>query len=146
MGYGKHWESMYTGSMWGQDALVFAVWGFIISHMRVDADEVAYCEVTPKLMGPMFNTTAKAVLAVLHYLSQEDPDSRHENEGGRRIVAETPPRLGPTTYRVVNGVHYRNVKDEQAKRQAKSRSQAKWRAKKRGKSVADDELDAMAGR
>lgn len=146
MGYGKQWESMYTGSMWGQDALVFAVWGYIIATQRVDDDGVAHCEVTPKVMAPMFNTTPEEVAKALLYLSEEDPDSRHENEGGRRIVAETTARMGPTTYRVVNGAHYRNTRDEQARRKSKARSQAKWRAKVKAISVADDELDAMAGR
>ena len=39
MGFGKHFVSMYEGSMFGAGLNVFAVWGYVIAHVQQERVE-----------------------------------------------------------------------------------------------------------
>lgn len=128
--YGKHFASMYSGSMVGAGAIVFAVWGYVIANARPDADVGTQVELNPKLLASILGEQVGAVQGAIEKLCAPDPDSRSKEEEGRRLV-----RLGQFDYRVVNGAKYRQIRDEEQRRQANREYQRKHRAKKKDKNA-----------
>lgn len=117
--YGKHFASMYTGSMYGKPAMVFAVWGYVISHFRESRkDGQAYVELHPSLLAGVFNSTPQAILDALDILESPDEASRSDIEEGRRLILLSAQRcIGPLHYRVVNGARYKAIRDEDDRRE-----------------------------
>jgi hypothetical protein len=116
--FGKLFEQTFTGSMFGKKPIVFAVWAYIIAHMRpTKADGNCYCEVNPAVLAAIFSTTPGEVEGALKELESPDEASRGSAEDGRRIVIVGEPRsAGPRQYRVVNGARYRATTDEDDRR------------------------------
>lgn len=125
--FGKHFESMYTGSMVGSGALTFAVWGYVISHMvpvgRLGEQE-QQVELNPRLLGPILGEDVEEVRKVIERFCQPDPESRTKAEEGRRLI-----RLGQFDYRVVNGPKYRAIRDEAQRREQNREAQRRYREK-----------------
>jgi hypothetical protein len=96
--YAKIFPSMYTGSMYGAGAVVFAVWCWILSHK----DENGEAEVNPVVVGNEIGCTPQEVEAALGYLMRPDPNSRSKDHEGQRLI-----RLSQFSYRVVNNDKYR---------------------------------------
>ena len=69
--YGKHFKSMYTGSMYGQGFPIFAIWGYIISHVRYGT-----IELNPKVLVGIFGENEKVIATVLEQLCAPDAESR----------------------------------------------------------------------
>ncbi len=131
MGYGKHFESMYTGSMLGKGTDVFAVWGYVIATMRVTKLE-AHVELNPVLLAFMLGATPAEVVEAIAVLEAPDIESRSKGEDGRRLVLVTErANAGPMQFRVVNGYKYRYTVDEQTKREKDRVRQREYRAKKK---------------
>ncbi len=130
MGYGKHFEDMYTGSMFGIGPDVFAVWGYVISNMRVTKLE-AHVELNPKLMALAIGTTVERITAAIGVLESPDEDSRTEKMEGRRLVLATKRTKGPMQFLVVNGYKYRYSRDEGGRRESNRMAQKKYHAKKK---------------
>ncbi len=101
--YGKHFASMYTGSMLGAGANILATWGWVISHVVDGA-----VELNPKLIAFHIGMTPDEVKAAIDFLCQPDPDSRNCEEDGRRLVHEA-----AFQYRVVSHAHYRAIKSRE---------------------------------
>lgn len=145
--YGKLFADAFTGSLYGRPSLTFAVWAWIIAHQRPDrSDGRCYAEINPLLLAATFASTPDDILRTLEWLEAEDPASRSQAEGGRRIVLISPARiLGPLQYRVVNGHVYREMRDEDERRryarEAKRRSRA---AAKGGSSTSPAETTTAA--
>lgn len=116
--YGKHFEKMYTGSLLGAGAEVFALMGYVISHQKPPDFTV---EVNPKLVCVMLGEPEEEIEAALEFLCAPDPNSRSHKEEGRRLV-----RVGQYLYRVVNGPDYHGIKSQEELR-------AYWREQKRNK-------------
>lgn len=135
--FGKIFEQAFTGSMFGKPPIVFAVWAYIIAHMRpAKADGNCYCEVNPALLSVIFSTALPEVEAALRHLESPDEASRDSAEDGRRIVVVGENRpIGPRQYRVVNGARYRATADEDDRRE--QNREAKARQRKREKIAAD---------
>jgi hypothetical protein len=132
--YGKHFASMYTGSMFGRPALVFAVMGYVIANQRPSRrDGTCSVELNPMILAPMFSTSIEEVVAALDVLVSPDPASRTEDEDGRRLILETGVMNGPATYRVVNGKKYRGLRDEEARREQTREAVRRHRARDAGK-------------
>lgn len=117
--YGKHFASMYGGSMYGKPAMVFAVWGYIISHFRPSRkDGQCYVNLNPALLAGIFSTTPEQILDALAVLEAPDKASQSKLHDGRRIVLLSDERLvGPLEYLVVNGAKYRAIRDEEDRRE-----------------------------
>lgn len=105
--YGKQFESLYSGSMIGSGAVMFAVWGYVIAHRRRDL-----VELNPILLAFVLGESEDEIRAVIGRLCAPDPRSRSKLEEGRRLVKE-----GEYVYRVVNARHYDEVANEYERRE-----------------------------
>jgi len=119
--YGKHFASMYTGSMSGAGLHVFAVWGYVIAHTV--KGEV---ELNPRLVAFQLGCEIADVEAALAVLCAPDPHSRNKDEDGRRLV-----RVGEYLYKVPSHERYRRVRDADELRSYNREAQARHRAKKK---------------
>jgi hypothetical protein len=113
--YGKLFDSAYTGSMFGAGMNVFAVWAYAIAV----ADRHGYVELNPRFVAAQLGGTDKEVEDAIAYLESPDPESRSNEEEGRRIVHE-----GAFQYRIVNYKKYTDMVDVDTRR-------AIWREEKR---------------
>lgn len=127
--YGKHFASMYNGSMVGSGLAVFAVWGYVIGHAV--AGQV---ELNPIVMGTVLGCDPGHVESAIERLCSADPKSRSKAEDGRRLARE-----GEFAYRVVNHDKYRQIKNEIDRREYNRIKQQEHRARAK---QADD-LEAM---
>lgn len=104
--YGKHFASMYSGSMVGAGLSVFAVWGYVI------ANTVKGCiEINPKLLAMVLGCAEKEVIGAIEYLCKPDPDSRSGEMDGCRLVKE-----GQFQYIVPTHEKYRHIANEDERR------------------------------
>lgn len=119
--YGRHFESMYSGSMIGAGAPVFAVWGYVIAHMKPPHFDV---ELNPKLLAFILGEPECEIESALVTLTSPDPRSRSKTEDGRRLL-----KKGEYLYHVVNGETYNAIRNEEEKkaywRDQKQRQRAK---------------------
>lgn len=106
--YGKFYAATYTGSMVGSGAVVFAVWGYVVPHIRWTDNSV---ELNPKILATIIGEPVEKIQLAIDFLCAPDPNSRSQEEEGRRMIRE-----GSFLYRVVNAAKYRNMKDEDARR------------------------------
>src|SRR5689334_9730282 len=106
--YGKAFASMYTGSMVGSGAVVFAVWGYVIANMEPDKTVGMQVELNPRYLAGVFGEPAEAIALAIEKLCSPDPESRSKEQEGRRII-----RIGQFAYQVVNGVYYREIRDKE---------------------------------
>lgn len=137
--YGKHFASMYTGSMVGKGALFFAVWGYVISHFVPDRAHGAWVELNPTILSTILGEPETAIASKIDEMCQPDAKSRTEAEQGRKLV-----RLGPFAYRVVNGAAYRAIRDEESRREQNRKAQATYRSKRPRKSQSSVRADGQA--
>jgi len=119
--YGRHFESMYTGSMVGAGSDVFAVWGYVISHCR---DGIV--ELNPKVVAAMIGCEEGRIEEALEYLQTPDPQSRCQNNKGRRIV-----KIKPFVYEVSSWDEYQTIGKEADRREYLRVKQAESRARAR---------------
>lgn len=132
--YGKHFASMYEGSMIGAGAVVFAVWGYVIATGVPDWKGGLEVELNPKLLGFILGESVEEVAVAIEMLCAPDGESRSKEEGGRRLM-----RVGQFAYRVVNGAKYRAMRDEERRREAnREAQQRKRRAVKGGVPLAGE--------
>lgn len=123
--YGRVFESMYTGSMRGSGALMFAVWGYVLTHQRANRERTHFSvELNPEIMAFLIGERAEDVEAVIQKCCEPDPKSRSEEKDGRKLV-----RLGAFLYEVVNGPYYDKIQREIDKRESDRIRQAKQRKK-----------------
>jgi hypothetical protein len=110
--FGKIFNSMYTGSMVGVGPMVFAVWPYVLANME-PVGGVMEVELNPKLMGLVFGCSEEEVAGAIRVLCEPDERSRSKEEGGRRLV-----KVGEYSYRVVNGMKYRDIRNREERRRA----------------------------
>lgn len=136
--YGKIFETMYTGSMVGKGSPMFAVWGYVIANMKPErivtdagtGKKVSFgaqVELNSGLLAYILGEKQEVVERVIKQLCMPDPKSRTKEEEGRRLV-----QVGEYAYRVVNGEHYRKLRNAEERREYQRVKQAEYRAKKKG--------------
>lgn len=126
-GFGKHHASMYSGSMVGKGAEVFAVMGYVIANMRPDWVGDAgrmVVELNPKLLAFIIGEPEGEISAAIEILCSPDHESRSKEEEGRRLI-----RLGQFDYYVVNGWKYREKRDAEQRREQNRVAQERFRKK-----------------
>lgn len=121
--FGKIYEQTFTGSMVGAGPVVFALWSYVVAHVRPPG----VVELNPKLLAPIIGTTEDEIHKALDVLTSEDPDSRTPDHGGRRLLRE-----GQFTYQVPTFERYRNGTDDERKA-ANAARQKRYRDKHAGK-------------
>lgn len=121
--YGKHYESMYEGSMYGAGIAVFAVWGYVIAHVRKGS-----VELNPKKLSDTLGGEMKDIEKAIEFLMKPDPESRHKDFEGRRLLRE-----GQFQYRVPSWESYQGIRNEDDRREYNKMKQREYRARKRGK-------------
>jgi len=135
--YGKHFESMYTGSMFGVGPTVFAVWGYVISHTKKDG----YIELNPQLLGAVIGCSVEEIETAIEFLCNPDGRSRSKDEDGRRMIRE-----GEFDYRVVNYTSYRNILNEDERRAYNrlKKRESRARQKSKGQSLTVNESQQVS--
>lgn len=133
--YGKHYESMYEGSMYGAGVAVFAVWGYVIAHARNGT-----LELNPRKLADTLGGTVEEISSAITHLMQPDPESRHKEFEGRRLLKE-----GEFQYRVPSWKFYQRIKNESDRREYNRIKQAQYRARKRGKPLPGEMAHERTG-
>lgn len=119
--YGKHFRSMYEGSMYGAGIAVFAVWGYVISSARNSR-----VELNPKVLANTLGATREEIEGAIEVLTSPDPDSRHKEHEGRRLLRE-----GQFQYFIPSWEIYQRIRNEEERREYNRAKKAEERAKKR---------------
>jgi hypothetical protein len=152
--YGKHFASLYEGSMIGAGSNVFAVWGYVIANQEPDRSVGSQVRLNPKLLSVIIGEPEADMQKAIDYLCRRDPQSTTKTKDGRRLV-----KLGEFDYQVVNGAKYRAIRDRETRREQNRQAQRRHRirktlppagekefeqAMKRG--ASDAELDAIVSK
>lgn len=125
--YGKVFEQMFEGSMYGKGSLVFAVWSYVIAHQKPNhAAGYFTVELNPMKLKDCIGEPLDEIKQTLEFLCSPDPNSRTKDEDGRRLV-----RLGEFDYRVVNGKKYHDIRKQEERREQNRVSQEKFRKKQK---------------
>ena len=128
--YGKHFASMYCGSMVGAGFGAFSVMGYVIANMKPDKTVGFQVELNTKLLAAIFGEGEETIQKAIDYLCGPDPSSRTPDEDGRRLA-----KVGQFAYRVVNGVLYDKLRNEEDRREQNRIAQQRHRQKKPAKSA-----------
>lgn len=126
-GFGKIHASMYTGSMYGSGAMMFAVMGYVVANMLPVGDDGMQVELNPEMLRHVLGEDEKDVRKAIETLCSPDPKSRTKQEEGRRLV-----KLGEFEYRVVNGPKYRAIRAKEVRLEQNRVAQKKFRSKRSG--------------
>lgn len=108
--------------MVGAGAPVFAVMSYVISHQKMDKTSGFEVELNTKLLETMIGEPEAVIQKAVDYLCSPDQKTTTDGDEGRRLV-----RIGAFTYRVVNGLHYHNIKNAEDLREKNRDRQARYR-------------------
>lgn len=118
--FGKLYEQTFTGSMYGKGAAVFALWAYVVSHVRPPG----LVEINPSRVADEIGAKVSEIEGALEYLMAPDLKSRSKSNEGRRLLRE-----GEFIFRVPTFDLYRNGDNAERKAKAAAR-QARYRKKK----------------
>lgn len=110
--------------MVGAGAPVFAVWAYIIANQKPDRTVGMQVELNPKLLAFIIGETEESIDDTIAYLCAPDPESRTRDHEGRRLI-----KIGQFDYQVVNGMKYRNIRDEESRRTQNREAKRRERAR-----------------
>lgn len=125
MMYGKYYKSTYTGSMYGAGLAVFAVWPWIVSNAVA-----GIIEINPRQLADTLGGTVEDVKGAIEYLMRPDPESRHKECEGRRLIKE-----GEYQYRIPSWGDYQRIRDAQELREYNAGKKREERARKRNEGL-----------
>jgi hypothetical protein len=124
--YGKLFSSMFEGSLYGKGWGPFLVMCYAIANGRPDKQVGMQVDLNPKALADKFGEREDDVAKAIDFLCKPDPQSTSEEEEGRRLV-----KLGTFAYKVVNGVKYRDMVNEENRRAAARIGMRQLRQKKK---------------
>lgn len=132
--FGKTFESMYDGSMYGAGPVCFALMGYVIAKTRKSR-----IELNPKKLSDTFGCSQEEVEKAILWATTPDGQSRNKKHEGRRLVKE-----GMFQYFVPSWEYYRGLRDEDDRREYNRN----WMADKREKEKQEqpDALDIELAR
>lgn len=131
MSFGKHFASMYEGSLIGAGSVVFAVMGYVIANQKPEiggSGERLVVTLNPKLLGWILGDGEEEVSKAIRFLCREDSQSQSKIEKGKRLV-----KLNQFDYWVVNGRFYRQLGMEERRKEQNREAQRKYRMKQKAK-------------
>lgn len=135
--YGKHFKSMYTGSMYGAGPNVFSVWGYVIAHAVK-----GYVELNPKVLASVIGMSEAEAATTIEVLCQPDPKSRSKKNDGRKLVRE-----GEYLFFVPNHETYRSIRNEEERTEYNrlmKRKERKRKAMSRNMSLTVNDCQEMS--
>jgi hypothetical protein len=118
--YGKHFESMYSGSMVGSGPAVFAVWGYIIAHAKK-----GYVEINPIVLATIIGCSIDEISSAINHLCSPDPHSRTKDHEGKRLI-----KTDEFAYFVPSHEKYNSIRSEDERREYNRIKKQEERAKK----------------
>jgi len=124
--YGKIFESLFTGSLVGAGAHVFAVMSYVIANQKPDRELGSYVELNPRLLAAIIGEEEQRIEGAIKVLCEPDPDTTTLGHQGKRLISVS--RFG---YQVVNGAKYRGIRDEDERRRQNREAKRREREKKR---------------
>lgn len=133
--YGKHFESMYEGSMVGRGPVYFAVWGYVIAKTRKGR-----LEINPVILAAIIGCGVDEIEKVIGEMQEPDPGSRNQEQEGRKLVKE-----GAFQYFVPSHEYYTKIRNEDDRREYNRMKQAEHRAKKKAEERRKTEAGVRAG-
>lgn len=123
--YGKHFASMYEGSLYGAGALVFAVMGYIIATQRPNRELGSVVTLNARKLADTLGEKSDEVDKAIEFLCSPDPKSTTKKADGKRLI-----RVGEFEYQVVNGAKYRAIRNDEERRASVREAQRRFREKK----------------
>lgn len=120
--YGKIFESMYDGTLYGHWEAIVTMQQFIV---LADADGVV--DMTPQSMSARTSIPLEILTKGIAVLAAPDPHTRTPGEDGRRIVPLDAHR--PWGWKLVNHWKYRALRNMEQKREADRERQKEKRSK-----------------
>jgi len=121
--YGKHFASMYEGSMVGAGAVVFAVMGYVIAKQEPDKEVGSQVSLNPILLATILGEKEADIERAVKFLCSPDPKSTTPDKEGRRLV-----KIGQFSYQVVNGAKYRAIRDQETRREQNRQAKRRQRS------------------
>ena len=120
--YGKIFESMYEGTLYGQ-------WEAIVTFQQliVLADQDGFVEMTPPAIAARTSIPLEVIEKGIKVLQEKDPYSRTDGENGKRIILMNPKR--PWGWQIVNYKKYRDMASQEDKREYMREYMRKYRVK-----------------
>lgn len=122
--FGKIFSSMFEGSLYGKGWGPFLVMAYAIANGVPDKEVGMQVDLNPKALADKFGEKEQDVRKAIEFLCQPDPDTTTTEEGGRRLI-----KIGAFAYKVVNGMKYRAIRDEESRREQVRLAMARHRAK-----------------
>jgi len=107
--------------MYGAGVAVFAVWGYVISHVRK-----GQVELNPRKLADTLGGTVEEIQEAINVLMKPDPESRHKEHEGRRLL-----KNGEFQYEVPSWQAYQSVRNEDDRREYNRIKQREYRARQR---------------
>ena len=68
--YGKHFDSMYRGSMVGAGFGAFSVMGYVIANMKPDKVDGFQVELNSKILATTFGESEDSIIKAIEFLKQ----------------------------------------------------------------------------
>lgn len=108
--------------MYGAGVAVFAVWGYVIAHVRKSR-----VELNPKKLSDTLGGTVQEIIEAITFLMSPDPESRHKEHQGCRLLKE-----GEFQYFVPSWESYQGIRNADDRRAYNASKQREYRARKKG--------------
>lgn len=118
--YAKVFSSLWDGTL-GQHHTAWSLFVFMLAHANQDG----IVEMTQEAMAARSGIPLHLVREALKKLEAEDPRSRSQEEGGRRLIPIDKRGWG---WKIVNHPHYRSLRDEDQRRTEARERMRKLRA------------------
>lgn len=112
---------MYEGSMYGAGLAVFAVWGYVIAHVRKSR-----VELNPRKLSDTLGGDIKDIEEAIKFLMSPDPHSRHKEHEGKRLLKE-----GEFQYFVPSWESYQLIRNAEDRRIYNRQKQAEYRKRRK---------------
>jgi hypothetical protein len=116
----------------------------VFEDFLVLADKLGVVDMTPQAVSRRTNVPLEIVQRGILVLSSPDPESRSQGEEGRRLVPIDSHRSWG--WQIVNYEHYRNLRDEEARRAYFRDAKREQRSKKCAKAARGKKTEAAKSR
>ncbi len=123
--YGKIFSSMFKGSLYGKGWGPLLVMSYAVANATPDKEFGMVVDLNPKEMADKFGEDEDDVRAAIQLLCDPDPESTTPDEDGRRLV-----KLGAFQYRLVNGLKYQAIANEEKRKEAARNGMQKLRVRR----------------